>query len=62
MNGKKMTVETFDALDPIDSAILSILQSEGRLGVTGIGRRISLSQPAVSARIRRLQQAGIITG
>jgi Lrp/AsnC family leucine-responsive transcriptional regulator len=62
MNGKKMTVETFDALDPIDFAILSILQGEGRLGVTEIGRRISLSQPAVSARIKRLQQAGIITG
>ena len=62
MNGRKIAIETFDALDPTDLAILSILQTEGRLGVTEIGRRISLSQPAVSARIRRLERAGIITG
>ena len=62
MNGKKMTTETFDSLDPTDLAILSILQGEGRLGVTEIGRRVNLSQPAVSARIKRLEQAGIITG
>jgi Lrp/AsnC family transcriptional regulator, leucine-responsive regulatory protein len=62
MDGKKMTSETFNALDGTDLAILSILQEDGRLGVTEIGRRISLSQPAVSARIRRLEQAGIITG
>jgi Lrp/AsnC family transcriptional regulator, leucine-responsive regulatory protein len=62
MNGKKMTTETFDPLDPTDLAILSILQGEGRLGVTEIGRRVNLSQPAVSARIKRLERAGVITG
>jgi Lrp/AsnC family transcriptional regulator, leucine-responsive regulatory protein len=62
MNGKKMTTETFDSPDPTDLAILSVVQGEGRLGVTEIGRRVSLSQPAVSARIKRLEQAGIITG
>jgi Lrp/AsnC family transcriptional regulator, leucine-responsive regulatory protein len=62
MNGKKMTTETFDSLDPTDLAILSIVQGDGRLGVTEIGRRVNLSQPAVSARIKRLEQAGIITG
>ena len=49
-------------MDPTDYAILAILQSEGRLGGTEIGRRVKLSQPAVSARIKRLAQAGIITG
>lgn len=38
------------------------MQADGRLGVTEIARRVSLSQPAVSARIKRLEQAGVITG
>lgn len=57
-----MTGRTFDPWDEIDRAILAILQSDGRLGVTEIGRRVNLSQPAVSARIRRLEQTGVITG
>jgi Lrp/AsnC family transcriptional regulator, leucine-responsive regulatory protein len=62
MNGKPMTAETSNALDKTDVAILMILQTEGRLGVTEIGRRVNLSQPAVSARIKRLEQTGIVTG
>ena len=57
-----MTSQTSDSLDPTDYAILAILQTEGRLGVTEIGRRVNLSQPAVSARIKRLEQTGVITG
>jgi Lrp/AsnC family leucine-responsive transcriptional regulator len=62
MNGKQMTAETSNALDKTDVAILMILQTEGRLGVTEIGRRVKLSQPAVSARIKRLEQSGIVKG
>jgi Lrp/AsnC family transcriptional regulator, leucine-responsive regulatory protein len=62
MDGKPMTSRTSDSLDPTDYAILAILQTEGRLGVTEIGRRVNLSQPAVSARIKRLEQTGVITG
>ncbi|MEU4227882.1 Lrp/AsnC family transcriptional regulator [Nonomuraea sp. NPDC026600] len=62
MNGRSMTGETSLSLDAVDQAILAILQTEGRLGVTEIGRRINLSQPAVSARIKRLEQSGVITG
>jgi Lrp/AsnC family transcriptional regulator, leucine-responsive regulatory protein len=57
-----MTGETTVSLDSVDHAILGILQAEGRLGVTEIGRRVNLSQPAVSARIKRLEQSGVITG
>ncbi|TMR91115.1 Lrp/AsnC family transcriptional regulator [Nonomuraea basaltis] len=57
-----MAGETSDSLDAVDRAILAILQTEGRLGVTEIGRRVNLSQPAVSARIKRLEQSGVITG
>jgi Lrp/AsnC family leucine-responsive transcriptional regulator len=62
MDGKSMTSQTSISLDPTDCAILAILQTEGRVGVTELGRRVNLSQPAVSARIKRLEQAGVITG
>lgn len=54
--------ETSVSLDSLDHAILAIVQAEGRLGVTEIGRRVNLSQPAISARIKRLEQSGVITG
>jgi len=57
-----MMSQTSVSLDSLDHEILAILQAEGRLGVTEIGRRINLSQPAVSARIKRLEQSGVITG
>ena len=57
-----MTTETLISFDSTDHEILTIMQAEGRLGVTEIGRRINLSQPAVSARIKRLEQASVITG
>jgi Lrp/AsnC family leucine-responsive transcriptional regulator len=62
MDGKSMAGRTLDPLDATDLAILAILQTDGRLGVTEIGRRVNLSQPAVSARIKRLEQTGVITG
>ena len=62
MMGKSMTDNASVSLDTTDRAILALLQSNGRLGVTEIGRRVNLSQPAVSARIRRLEQTGVITG
>ncbi|NUP49152.1 MAG: Lrp/AsnC family transcriptional regulator [Catenulispora sp.] len=57
-----MPGHTSDSLDATDRAILALLQTEGRLGTTEIGRRVNLSQPAVSARIKRLEQTGVITG
>jgi Lrp/AsnC family leucine-responsive transcriptional regulator len=49
-------------LDEIDRLILIILQENGRLSGADIGRRVNLSQPAVSARIQRLERTGVITG
>jgi Lrp/AsnC family leucine-responsive transcriptional regulator len=57
---------TFDpkasALDDTDWAILDELQRDGRLPFSELGRRVSLSAPAVTERVRRLEQAGVITG
>jgi Lrp/AsnC family leucine-responsive transcriptional regulator len=57
-----MGADTVDSFDSVDHRILAILQTEGRLGLTEIGRRVNLSQPAVSARVKRLEESGVITG
>jgi len=49
-------------LDDIDWALLDELQRDGRSGFRQLGRRVGLSAPAVTARVRRLEAAGVITG
>jgi len=50
------------SLDKLDHAILAALQDEGRLSLSELSRRIGLSQPAMSERVRRLEDNGVITG
>ncbi|HWD83384.1 MAG TPA: Lrp/AsnC family transcriptional regulator [Kribbella sp.] len=57
-----MSEATTGSLDSIDRAILAILQTDGRLSGADIGRKVGLSQPAVSARIQRLERSGVIAG
>ena len=49
-------------LDPMDIAIIEILQQDGRLAISKLGNRIGLSQPATSERVRRLEERGVIGG
>lgn len=49
-------------LDNKDRDIISILQREGRVSFAELGRRIELSAPAVHARVRRLEEQGLIRG
>ncbi|MDO8771416.1 MAG: Lrp/AsnC family transcriptional regulator [Burkholderiaceae bacterium] len=49
-------------LDLMDAKILDILQADARVTMAEIGRRIHLSQPAVTERVRRMEAAGVITG
>lgn len=49
-------------LDRKDWQILEVLQANARCTNTEIGKRIGLSQPAVTARIQRLENAGVIQG
>lgn len=49
-------------LDPTDIAIVEILQADGRIAMAELGRRIGLSQPATSERVKRLEERGIVTG
>jgi Lrp/AsnC family leucine-responsive transcriptional regulator len=50
------------ALDPIDRRIIGELADNGRMSFAELGRRTNLSAPAVTERVRRLEQAGVITG
>jgi Lrp/AsnC family leucine-responsive transcriptional regulator len=49
-------------LDRIDRRILRSLQGEGRLSNQALSERVALSPSACLARVRRLEQAGIIQG
>ena len=57
-----MTSRTERRLDTTDWDILHELQSDARLSLPEIGRRVGLSAPAVAERVRRLEDAGIVTG
>ncbi len=49
-------------LDRFDTAILRVLSSEGRISATELARRIGLSKSPTQARMKRLEEAGFITG
>jgi len=51
-----------NGLDAKDVAILELLQQDGRTPLSELGRKVGLSQPAMSERVRRLEERGIITG
>jgi len=51
-----------NVLDGIDWKILALLQRNARRTNTEIGKQVGLSQPAVTARIQRLEGAGVIEG
>jgi Lrp/AsnC family leucine-responsive transcriptional regulator len=49
-------------LDGINRRLLEELQADARLTIAELGRRVSLSAPAVAERVQRLERAGVITG
>lgn len=49
-------------LDSHDHRILAELQADARLTMAELGRRVHLSQPAVTERVRKLEEAGVIRG
>jgi Lrp/AsnC family transcriptional regulator, leucine-responsive regulatory protein len=49
-------------LDDVNLRLLKELESDGRLGIAELGRRIGMSAPAVGERVQRLERAGVIRG
>jgi DNA-binding Lrp family transcriptional regulator len=54
-----MLVDVTD-IDQLDLDILDLLQTGGRMANAELARRLSLSPPAVHARLRRLEEQGYI--
>ncbi|MFB8077754.1 Lrp/AsnC family transcriptional regulator [Streptomyces sp. NPDC056013] len=48
--------------DAVDRQIVDLLQSDGRIKLSELGRRVRLSPAAVTERVRRLEASGAITG
>ena len=51
-----------ERLDSTDWRILEMLQLDGRAPLSGLARKIGLSQPATSERVKRLESLGVIEG
>ncbi|MFF3849401.1 Lrp/AsnC family transcriptional regulator [Streptomyces sp. NPDC002328] len=54
--------ETSVAFDALDRQILELLQTDGRIKLSELGRRVRLSPAAVTERVRRLEAAGVVSG
>ena len=50
------------ALDPVNVRLLNELQKNPRMTMSELGRRLDMSSPAVTDRVQRLEDNGIITG
>ncbi len=49
-------------MDELDQKILRLLGADGRMTVKEIAQKVSLTSPAVSERIRRMEKSGVIAG
>lgn len=49
-------------MDITDHRIIDILQKDGRISMKDLGKIVGLTSPAVSERVKRLEEAGIIEG
>jgi Lrp/AsnC family leucine-responsive transcriptional regulator len=58
-----MAQNTEDSLlDAVNLRLIGELQADARLSLAELGRRVGLSAPAVTDRLQRLRDAGVITG
>src|SRR5947199_4292172 len=57
-----MALENERLLDETGWHILEALQQNARLSFSELGQRVGLSSPAVAERVRKMEDAGIITG
>lgn len=53
---------TEESLDTTDERLLEVLQRKGRASYAELARLVSMSPSAVTERVRRLEETGVITG
>jgi Lrp/AsnC family leucine-responsive transcriptional regulator len=49
-------------LDQVNVRILRLLSAEPRLSMSELARRVKMSPPAVTERVQRMEEAGVIAG
>ncbi len=49
------------SIDAIDEVILNVLTQDARISVAELARKLGMSAPSISERIKRLEEAGVIT-
>lgn len=49
-------------IDPISWKILNAVQNDGRISLKSLAAEVGLSLPATSERLKRLEEAGVISG
>lgn len=49
-------------IDPVSWKILNAVQQDGRISIKALAGEVGLSLPATSERLKRLEEAGIISG
>lgn len=57
-----MTLKIERLLDAIGRKIVNTLQRKGRISFSDLGREVGLSTPAVTERVRKLEEGGVILG
>jgi Lrp/AsnC family leucine-responsive transcriptional regulator len=51
-----------EEIDAVNRRVLEELQRDPRLTMSELGRRVGMSSPAVTERVRRLEETGVIRG
>ena len=64
LNKKRLFTYTSlgEDIDAVNLRVLAELQRDPRLSMSELGRRVGMSSPAVTERVRRLEEAGVIQG
>jgi DNA-binding Lrp family transcriptional regulator len=58
----KRSVSALNQLDGTDRELLSLLQTNARESVTTLGKKLGVARTTVFARLKRLEDSGVITG
>ncbi|NWN47167.1 Lrp/AsnC family transcriptional regulator [Pseudomonas sp. MAFF 301514] len=58
---KKLT-KSGHKLDPVDRALIAALHQNSRTSIRALSRKVGLSAPGCSERLKRLEMAGVICG
>lgn len=62
LNRDEYMVQNASDLDQFDQAILATLAEDGRISITDLSKKIGLSKSPTQARLRRLEENGVILG